>query len=54
MSLFLGFVGLFVATGIHYMGDIFGFEVNLIIPHALGIVTGILLMYGGIYFISRG
>ncbi len=53
MSLFWGFIGLFIATGIHYIGDILNIHVDVIYPRTLGIITGILLMYGSSYFIYK-
>lgn len=53
LSLFWGFLGLFAATGLHYMGDLLGTHVDVIYPRILGILSGILLMYGSSYFIYK-
>jgi nitrate reductase gamma subunit/NAD-dependent dihydropyrimidine dehydrogenase PreA subunit len=53
MFLFWGFVGLFIATSIHYVGDLAGIHVDWIYPRILGIAAGVLLMYGTSYFMYK-
>jgi ferredoxin len=53
LSLFWGFLGLFIATSLHYIGDILSIHVDVIYPRILGILSGVLLMYGSLYFIYK-
>jgi len=53
LSLFWGFLGLFIATSLHYIGDILGIHVDVIYPRILGILSGVLLIYGSLYFIYK-
>ena len=48
-----GFILLFAATGIHFISDSFGLGVPEIVPRVVGIIGGIGLLYGGIYYLIR-
>ena len=53
MALFWGFVGLAVATVLDYAINEYGLEVTKDVPRAIGIVSGVVLMYGASYFIYK-
>ncbi len=53
LSLFWGFTGLFISTSIHYIVDLSGIHIDVIYPRLIGIVSGILLIYGTIYHIYK-
>jgi len=53
MALFWGFIGLMGATIMDYWINDFGIDIPRIIPRALGIVAGIVLMVGAGYFMYK-
>jgi nitrate reductase gamma subunit len=48
-----GFGGLLIATMLDYMIDSYGLALSAYIPRALGIVAGLALVYGSLYFIYK-
>ncbi len=48
-----GFILLFAATGVHFISDSFGLGVPEIVPRVIGIIGGIGLLYGGIFYLTR-
>jgi ferredoxin len=53
LSLFYGFLGLFIATSLHYVDDLTGIYIDVVYPRTIGIVSGLFLMYGTIYYIYK-
>lgn len=48
-----GFVGLLVATTLDYTIDVYSVLLPYYVPHGLGIVSGLALVYGSAYFIYK-
>jgi heterodisulfide reductase subunit C len=48
-----GFAGLMVATTLDYMIDAYGVPLSMYLPRDLGIVAGVALVYGSLYFIYK-
>jgi nitrate reductase gamma subunit len=53
MFLVWGFVGLMVATTLDYMIDAYGISLSMYVPRGLGIVSGLVLIYGSAYFVYK-
>lgn len=51
MSLFWGFTGLFIATLIVFGIDFYGLTLSKNIPFIIGVVFGVVMLYGTIYFL---
>jgi nitrate reductase gamma subunit len=48
-----GFGGLLIATTLDYMIDAYGLTLSIYLPRALGIISGLALVYGSAYFIYK-
>jgi len=48
-----GFVGLMVATTMDYTIDVYGVSLPYYVPRGLGILSGLALVYGSVYFIYK-
>jgi quinone-modifying oxidoreductase, subunit QmoC len=48
-----GFLGLLAATTLDYMVDAYSLQLSYYIPRGLGIVAGLALTYGSVYFIYK-
>ncbi|MEM0197868.1 MAG: 4Fe-4S dicluster domain-containing protein [Fervidicoccaceae archaeon] len=53
LSIFWGFIGLFVASSIHYVSDIFALGISSYVPRAVGLISGAFLIYGSSYYIYK-
>jgi nitrate reductase gamma subunit len=48
-----GFVGLMVATTLDYMIDAYGMPLSMYVPRGLGIMSGLALICGSVYFVYK-
>ena len=51
LALFWGFLGLFVATLIVFGIDFYGLQISRVVPFVIGVISGVVMLYGSIYFI---